>query len=459
MIRYLNIFKGLPWIAAIAFFMQSLDATILNTALPSIAINFERSPLAMQSAIISYTLTVAMIIPISGWLADHFGTRKIFILSVIFFVLGSIICAASNTLTLLIIARIIQGIGGAIMMPVARLTLLKAYPRNQLLSLFNFVTIPGLVGPILGPILGGLIVTYATWHWIFLINIPIGILGIYYATKYMPNFINAKRKFDLIGFMFFSFGLVYISLGIELFSEHIINFWISLIIFFIGFCLLICYIFHARNCTSPLISLPLFKIRTFSVGILGNIASRLGTSGAPFMIPLMLQVGFQYSAMFAGCMMAPTAIGSLVAKSIVTKILRTFGYRRTLIGITIIIGILIASFILEESITINIYRSLIILFILGIATSIQFTGMNTITLADLSNENASDGNSVLAIAQQLTISFGVAVSAAIFSFYQTFEGNNIQYFQYTFLTMGIVTMFSSIIFMMLRVDDGYNLIK
>lgn len=184
MIRSARSMAGLPWIAAMAFFMQALDATILNTALPAIATSLDRSPLAMQSAVISYTLTVAMLIPVSGWLADRFGTRKVFIIAVSLFTFGSLACALSQSLTMLVISRIVQGVGGAMMMPVARLALLRAYPRSELLPVLNFVTMPGLVGPILGPLLGGLLVTYATWHWIFLINIPVGILGIVYARKY-----------------------------------------------------------------------------------------------------------------------------------------------------------------------------------------------------------------------------------------------------------------------------------
>lgn len=216
---------GLPWIAAMAFFMQALDATILNTALPAIAHSLNRSPLAMQSAIISYTLTVAMLIPVSGWLADRFGTRRVFIIAVSLFTLGSLACALSSSLTELVIFRVIQGIGGAMMMPVARLALLRAYPRSELLPVLNFVTMPGLVGPILGPVLGGVFVTWASWHWIFLINIPIGVIGILYARKYMPNFTTPRRRFDIGGFLLFGLSLVLFSSGIELFGEKIVATW------------------------------------------------------------------------------------------------------------------------------------------------------------------------------------------------------------------------------------------
>ncbi|WAH50983.1 multidrug transporter subunit MdtD [Pseudescherichia vulneris] len=450
---------GLPWIAAMAFFMQALDATILNTALPAIAQSLNRSPLAMQSAIISYTLTVAMLIPVSGWLADRFGTRRIFMLAVSLFTLGSLACALSNSLGMLVVFRIVQGIGGAMMMPVARLALLRAYPRSELLPVLNFVTMPGLVGPILGPVLGGVLVTWASWHWIFLINIPIGIAGLFYARKYMPDFTTPRRRFDMGGFFLFGISLALFSIGIELFGEKLVASWLALTIIFASIVLFYAYIRHARRHPSPLIPLPIFRTRTFSVGIAGNIASRLGTGCVPFLMPLMLQVGFGYSAIIAGCMIAPTAIGSILAKSTVTQVLRWFGYRKTLFGITVIIGVMIAQFALQSP-SMEIWLLLLPLFILGMAMSTQFTAMNTITLADLTDENASSGNSMLAVTQQLAISLGVAVSAAVLRFYEGFENaNTIEQFHYTFITMGVITLISAFVFLLLKPKDGRNLIK
>lgn len=450
---------GLPWIAAMAFFMQALDATILNTALPAIAHSLGRSPLAMQSAIISYTLTVAMLIPVSGWLADRFGTRRVFMVAVSLFTLGSFACAMSGSLSQLVIFRVIQGIGGAMMMPVARLALLRAYPRSELLPVLNFVTMPGLVGPILGPLLGGVLVTWASWHWIFLINIPIGMLGLFYARKYMPNFTTPRRSFDMTGFLLFGLSLVAISSGMELFGERIVASYIGILIIFGGLALLAAYIWHARRHPTPLIALPMFKTRTFSIGIIGNLASRLGTGCVPFLMPLMLQVGFGYTALIAGCMMAPTAFGSLLAKSTVTQVLRWFGYRKTLVGITLVIGLLIGQFSLQSP-GMEVWLLILPLFILGMAMSTQFTAMNTITLADLTDENASSGNSVLAVTQQLSISLGVAVSAAVLRLYEGIDSiNTVEQFHYTFLTMGAVTLVSAMVFLLLRPKDGRNLIK
>lgn len=457
MVRSARSMSGLPWIAAMAFFMQSLDATILNTALPAIAHSMDRPPLAMQSAVISYTLTVAMLIPVSGWLADRFGTRRIFILAVSLFALGSLTCALSGTLPMLVVSRVIQGIGGAMMMPVARLALLRAYPRSELLPILNFVTMPGLIGPVLGPVLGGILVTYATWHWIFLINIPIALAGVFFARKYMPDFTTPKRRFDAPGFLLFGLGLVLISVGIELFGEQLVRSSLAAAILISGVILLLLYIRHARNHPAPLIGLPMFKTRTFSIGIIGNIASRLGTGSVPFLMPLMLQVGFGYSALLAGCIMVPTALGSILAKSLVTRVLRSLGYRRTLVIVTGVIGLFVASFSLQSP-GLPFWILLVPLFVMGMFMSMQFTSMNTITLADLTDDNASSGNSVLAVTQQLAISFGVAVSAAVLRFWQNISGEALWDFHATFLSMGIVTLLSALIFLLLRPGDGKNLI-
>ncbi|MGJ3355254.1 multidrug transporter subunit MdtD [Providencia sp. Je.9.19] len=451
--------SGLPWIAAMAFFMQALDATILNTALPDIAKSLNHSPLAMQSAIVSYTLTVALLIPLSGWFADRFGTRRVFILAVSLFSLGSLLCALSPSLDFLVASRVIQGVGGAMMMPVARLALIRAYPRSELLPILNFVTIPGLIGPILGPLLGGVLVTYATWHWIFIINIPIGVLGIFYALKHMPDFKMPKRKFDTLGFILFGFGLVMLSISLDLFSDKSLSNYIPISIVLGGFLFLLLYIIHAKRTKHAIIPLNLFKTRTFSIGISGNLATRLGTGSIPFLIPLMLQVGFGYEAVVAGMMMAPLAIGSIVAKSGVTKILTNFGYRKTLFLITLIIGIMITQFALQSP-NMSIYLLVIPLFILGMAMSIQFTAMNTICLADLTDNNASSGNSMLAVTQQLSISFAIAVSAAILSYYDAQpSGNTIDNFHYTFITIGVITLVSAFVFLLLSKTDGDNLIK
>ncbi|MGL5043705.1 MAG: MFS transporter, partial [Plesiomonas sp.] len=335
---------GLPWIAAMALFMQTLDATILNTARPAMAASLQRSPIAMQSAIISYTLTVALLIPISGWMADRFGTKRVFLTAVSLFILGSLSCAMSGNLGMLIGSRILQGVGGAMMMPVARLALIRAYPREQLLPVLNFVTMPGLVGPVLGPLLGGWLVTYTSWPWIFLINLPIGLLGLWYAKRCMPDIRMPTHRLDWRGFLFFGLGLVLITLGMELFGENSLGHGIAYAILGSGILLLLSYGWHATHYPNPLIDLKLFRIRTFSIGIAGNMFSRLGTGGIPFLLPLMLQVGLGYSAEISGWMMAPIAVAAILSKPFITQLLKRLSYRTTLLLTTVLTAACIAGF-------------------------------------------------------------------------------------------------------------------
>lgn len=452
--------SGLPWLAATAFFMQALDNTILNTAIPTIAESLNCTPLALRAAIVSYALTVAMLIPISGWLADRFGTRKIFIFSVFLFTLGSLFCALSTNLTFLVVSRVIQGVGGAMMMPVSRLAILRAYPRNELLGILNLIAIPGLIGPVIGPLLGGWLVTYISWHWIFLINLPIGLVGILYALNHMPDFVMPKRKFDTIGFIIFSMSLVLMTTGIGLVAEAIIPFYLSIAILLLGFVLLFTYVLHAKVDKQPLIRLSLFKSRAFSIGILGCIISRLGISCVPFLMPLMLQLGFGYTPLESGMMMAPMAIGSLTAKSTVSKVLNWFGYRTTLIIVTISLGIMITLFALQTP-KLPVWLFVIPLFFNGVLMSTQFTSLNTLTLGSLDNDHASEGNSVMAVTQQISISFGIGISSAIYSLYGYFSvGDTVtDNFHYTFITMGSITLISALIFTQLKSSDGNQLLN
>lgn len=445
---------GLPVIAAAAFFMQALDTTILNTALPAIAVSLHRSPLSMQLTVVSYTLTVALLIPMSGWLADRFGTRSTFLAAVSLFVLGSLSCALSGSLSALVASRVAQGVGGAMMMPVARLAVLRAYPRSELLAVLNFISIPGLVGPVVGPLLGGWLVTYASWHWIFLINIPIGIAGIAYAWRIMPEFKVPHGPFDVPGFLLFGLGLVLFSIGLELFGGKVGPWFLPPLLLAASLTLLGAYIRHARRTPFPLIGLGVFRTRTFSVGIAGNVVSRLGTGCVPFLMPLMLQVGLGHSALAAGLMMAPMAAGSIAAKTFVTRVLDRFGYRPTLVGVTVGIGLMIAQFALQTP-ALPLWMLILPMIVLGMAMSVQFTAMNSITLGDLSPDNASTGNSLLSVTQQLAISFGVAGSTAILRLFNAFApGSLLDHFHGTFITIGAITLIAAFVFLLLRRDDG-----
>src|SRR5450830_1248169 len=306
--------RWLPWVVAIAFFMQSLDGTILNTALPAMARDLAENPLRMQGVVIAYMLTVALLIPASGWIADRFGTKKIFFGAIMLFSIGSLLCALSSSLTMLVGARVIQGLGGALMLPVGRLVVLRAYPRSELVRIMGFITIPGLLGPLLGPTLGGWMVQYLTWHWIFLINLPVGMIGCYAVWKFIPDLRGSERtRFDGSGFLLFGAAMV---------------------LLFGGLACLAAYWLRAGHIDNPLFSPALFKTRTFAVGILGNLFARLGSGALPFLVPLLLQVALGYSPSQAGMSMLPLAAAAMLAKSVARPLIERLGYRVVLTGNT-----------------------------------------------------------------------------------------------------------------------------
>ncbi|MGS0747258.1 MFS transporter [Halpernia sp. GG3] len=451
-----NVKKYLPWILATAFFMQMLDSTVLNTALPAIASDFKESPLNMQNAIISYVLTLALFMPVSGFLSDKFGTRKIFILSLVLFSIGSLFCALSQDLNQLVISRIIQGLGGALMTPVGKLALLKAFDKSELLKAMNFATIPALIGPVLGPLVGGYLVDYLSWHWIFIINLPIGLLGIILGLKFMPNYLAKVTHFDYKGFLIFASAALLLSISLELMGQTK-NLSFILMIFFVGFLLLYYYYRYAKKTADVIFPLNLFLVRTFRVGILGNLACRLGISSIPLLIPFMIQIAYGQSAVVSGWIIAPMALTAMFGKSAVISILNYFGYRKTLMYNTFIIGILILCMGIPD-INTSIYWFIPLLAVIGFFNSIHFTAMNTIAIADLRNDQTSSGNSLLSVNQQIAIGFGIAIGLAVLRFYQNMSPVHIHdAFRNTFLTIGILTFLSGFVFRRLHFRDGDNL--
>lgn len=449
--------KYLPWIGATAIFMQSLDGTILNTTLPSIARDMNYSPLEMQSIIVSYTLTLAILIPLSGWLSDKYGTKVIFTWAVGVFTLGSLFCAMSTDLLTLILSRIVQAIGGSMMVPVARLAVLYAYPKDQLLKVINFMTIPGLIGLVIGPSLGGWLTEQFSWHWVFLVNLPIGLAGVLFSLKVMPNFTNKVGSFDGLGLLYFSLSLVLITLAMELSSVGISHYSLMLTLTALAIILLFIYVRHSKKTATPIVDLNLFKIRTLRIGLIGSLFTRLGVSGIPFLLPLMLQVGLGYSALKAGMLLIPSAISTIAIKPWVVPLVKKMGYRTVLISNTLILALVIFCF----SFTNNDTPLIILILLMGVYgafNSIQMAAMNTIALSDLDHETASSGNSLLAIMQQLSISFGVSVAAMVLSFYKVYfdfsQGNTIIAFKSTFISLGIITAFSSLLFSRLKKTDG-----
>ena len=446
----------LLWLVAIAFFMQTLDATIVNTALPAMADSLHESPLKMHSVVISYALTMATLIPASGWIADKFGTRRAFMAAIVLFSLGSLFCALSQSLTQLVASRVLQGAGGAMLLPVGRLAVLRAFPRERFLAAMSFVTIPGLIGPLIGPTLGGWLVEFASWHWIFLINLPVGLIGAIMCHRYM---IDARQdkvgSFDLIGYLLLAFSMIGISIAVDGLSDLGFRQATVMVLLMFGLASLAAYWLRAARRPDALFPLRLFEINTFSVGILGNLFARIGSGAMPFMIPLLLQVCLAYTPAQAGVMLIPVALAAILSKRIGPPLIRRVGYRKVLLVNTIFVGATIVSFALIGAATPT-WLLILQLACFGAVNSLQFTAMNTITLFDLEGPNASSGNSLLSMIMMLSMSLGVAVAGGLLAAFD--DGSQgaaaLTAFHATFLTVGLITCASAWIFWQLAPDAG-----
>lgn len=445
------------WVVATGFFMQTLDSTIVNTALPAMATSLGELPLRMQSVVIAYSLTMAVMIPVSGWLADKLGTRRVFFSAILVFAVASLLCANAHTLNQLVAFRIMQGVGGAMLLPVGRLAVLRTFPAERYLPALSFVAIPGLIGPLIGPTLGGWLVKIASWHWIFLINVPVGIVGCIATLIYMPDSRNEHvGKFDMKGYLLLIVGMVAISFALDGRTEFGIQHATVLVLLILSLACFVAYGLHAVREPTPIFSLDLFKIHTFSVGLLGNLFARIGSGAMPYLIPLLLQVSLGYSAFEAGMMMLPVAAAGMASKRLVTSLIIKHSYRRVLIINTVLVGLTMASFALTTA-NQPLWLRLVQLAFFGGVNSIQFTAMNTLTLKDLGTGGASSGNSLFSLVQMLSMSLGVTVAGALLA---TFTGllprvtaaNSLPAFHATFLCVGIITAGSSWIFAQLSPD-------
>ena len=449
--------RFIPWIVAAALFMQTLDGSILNTALPAMAQSLRESPLRMQSTIIAYMLTMAMFIPASGWLSDRFGSRRVFVAAIALFVLGSLCCALSPTLGWLVAARVMQGVGGALMMPIGRLVVLRVFPRSELVRVLSFVSIPGLLGPLLGPTLGGYLVQYVSWHWIFLINIPVGIAGCLASWRFMPDLRSPEAgEFDWTGFVLFSAATVLVSMAFEGMGELHLSPPRILILLAAGLAGLTAYYLHSRSHAASLFSPRLFAIHSFAVGITGNLFARLGIGAMPFLTPLLLQVALGFSPAEAGMSMIPMALASIGIKPVATRLIARFGFRRILMANTLLLGTMIAGFALVPS---DPSRPLLYAYLalFGGVNSLQFTAMNALTLIDLDDEMAVGGNSLLSVVMQLSISLGVASAAAVLNAFVDLQelpdpATILSAFHKTYLCVGLMTAFATGIFFQLPGD-------
>jgi len=449
----------LPWLVAVAFFMESLDTTILNTAVPAVAEALHVAPLAMKAVLASYTLALAVFIPISGWMADRFGTRRVFASAIGLFTMGSLMCGLCSNIHLLVACRLVQGLGGAMMVPVGRLTLVRSFAKADLLRVMSFVSVPALVAPMLGPVAGGLIVGFAHWRLIFFLNIPIGLLGLVMVYLHLPDFQEEHvHPLDFVGLVLFGSGIALLSYVLEVFGEHELSGREMAGLLSLSSVLLVAYWVHARQLQFPLLNLRLFDIRTFRIATNGSFFTRLGIGGVPFLLPLLYQTGLGYTPVQSGLLIVPQAIAAIGMKAILRKLLAGIGYKGVLVSNTLAIGLLLMIFA-----TIHLHTSVgqivAIAFFYGACTSLQYTAMNTLVYADVDEKDASGASSIASTMQQMSISFGVAFAGLTTAFFVP----GAAYSDSVLMTHGIhkalvclgaLTMVSTLVFAGLKRGDG-----
>ena len=448
-----------PWLVAVAFFMESLDTTILNTAVPTIARALDVAPLSMKAVLASYTLSLAVFIPVSGWMANRFGTRRVFAYAIGIFTLGSVLCGISRNIHWLVAFRVLQGAGGAMMLPVGRLTMVRTFAKSELIRAMSFVAIPGLIGPMLGPVSGGLITGYFHWSVIFFVNVPIGLAGLYLVYQHLPDYREKDTPpVDIVGLILFSAGIALLSYVLEVFGEHTLSAREILGLVVISAALLAGYGVHATHSAHPLLRLQLFRVRTFRAAVVGSFITRLGIGGIPFLFPLLYQVGLGFTPIQSGLLMMPQAFAAMSLKLTMPQILARFGYRGVLISNTVMLGALILLFATIGAAT-PVWLIAVELFSFGFFTSLQYTSMNTLVYADVPEGQTASASTIASTVQQMSLSFGVASASLIAAVFipERFGGAPAQMIHgihEAFLVLGALTIVSTMVFRELRNDDG-----
>ena len=456
--------RYLPWVVATALLMEQLDSTIVNTAVPSMAASLQVTPLSLKAVVTSYILSLAVSIPVSGWMADRFGTRRVFTIAVAIFTIASILCGLAVNSPMLVAARLLQGFGAAMMMPVGRITIIRTFPKSELLRAMNFVIVPALIGPLLGPTVGGLIVHWLSWREIFFVNVPVGVAAIALALRYMPDYHGEQeRPLDLIGLVLFGAGIALLSWLLEIFGEHKIDATSTGVLFLLAASLLGAYAWHAKDAPHPLLRLTLLRIRTFRVSVAGGFLTRLGMGGMPFLLPLLYQLGLGLPAWQSGLLMMPAAAAAMGMKFISVRLLSTFGYRQVLLVNTVLIGLSISLYSLVKAGT-PIYAIVAIGLCLGFFNSLQFSGMNSIAYADVEGRDTSMASTIASSLQQLSMSFGLACGSLVTGWYlgglpQSDRAALTSALHHAFLTLAVLTILSSLTFWTLRKGDGDNMSK
>ena len=450
----------LPWLIAVAFLMESLDTTVLNTAVPAMARALHESELAMKSVLASYALSLAVFIPASGWMADRFGTRRVFASAIAVFTIGSILCGLARSVPALVVFRLLQGMGGAMMVPVGRLTLVRTFPKTELLRAMSFVAIPALVGPLIGPALGGFIISVTTWDMIFFVNVPIGIIGLIMVYLHLPDYRTENMpKLDVLGLVYFGSGISLLSWTLEVFGEHHAGSPLLAGAGAMALALLALYWLHARGLAHPLLDLGLLKFRTFTAAVTGGFVTRLGVGGAPFLLPLLYQTGLGFTPLQSGLLIMPQALGAMTSKTFVRYELAFFGYRTLLIGNTVALGCMLMLFGTVGPAT-PVWMICGQAMVYGVLMSTQFTAMNTLAYADVPTPQTSYASAFAGTFQQLSMSFGVASAGLVTANFVTSRASEraemLPSVHHAFFILGGVTILSAAVFALLRRGDGDN---
>ncbi len=446
-----------PLIVACALFMQNLNSTVIATALPSIAHSLHEEPLRLNLAITSYLLSLAVFIPLSGWMADRFGARPVFCWAIAVFTLGSAGCGMSDNLPTLIAARVVQGMGGAMMVPVGRLVLLRTVPKTELVRVLAFLSLPALLGPVLGPPVGGFIVTYSSWRWIFYINLPVGILGIVLGRLFIADIREqGVNRLDVRGFVLAGVGLAGLCFGLEAVGRGALPVMVVGALITGGALCFALYILHARHASYPIIDLGLMRIPTFRTSILGGFLFRIGIGALPFMLPLLLQVGFGLNALGSGLITFASAAGSMTMRLSATPLLRHFGFRRVLIANTVISALFMAAYAFFGPTTPH-WVIFVALLAGGFFRALQFTSVNTLAYADVTPAVMSRATSFASMAQQLSVSFGVGIAALLLHVTMVLRGEatlSADDFPTTFLAVAVLSFASLLMFRTLEPEAG-----
>ena len=438
-----------------ALFMELLDSTAVLTALPQLAADFGEPSVRMNLVVTLYLLAVAMFIPLSGWLAERLGPRRVFIASILLFVFSSLACAASSALWQLALARFFQGMAGALMVPVGQVILLRWSSKRDLLRAMAYLTMPALLGPVFGPPLGGMLVTWLSWHWIFLVNLPIGLLGIYLVLRHVPNYPGqASQPLDLRGFLLGSPALACLVLAFETLGHGSLNRTWSCLLLVIGVLFAGLYVRHARRATAPLLDLSLLRITTFGLVLNGGFLFRLGAAALPFLLVLLFQVGYGLSALEAGLMTFAGGAGALLIKFISVPLARRFGFRRLLVYNTLLASLSMAACALLSADTAPLLVMLM-LFAGGLSRSLQMTAMGALTYADIPAERSSSAATLSATSVQISMSLAVCVAAMLLGLIQLLGGHaqpSAGDIQLTLLAMSLICLASVLVFRRLDGD-------